>query len=198
MFNLRLRNASLSGGMTPSMPKAGPASFSSGWLRQHPPPQQSGCNFCVPAWPTFSNIRLISSEFWEMRTVDARRRPLHDPPSSFCRASSSWATSCGSAGGVNGAAAWVSGSGWEMDKALKLVSVIDSEWSRGSSGIGLSGCEVDDTGMPRWSPLENDEFEAIVLDDGGEGGRTACTIVCQFSLSYASLLDCSLPIFTRD
>ena len=79
----------------------------------------------------------MSSEFCEIRTVEARR-----PPSAVGSVSlSSWTSSCGSDGGVSGAdgkvASVVVGS-W-IDKALKRALVTESDRCRGSSGIGLSG-----------------------------------------------------------
>ena len=84
-----------------------------------------------------------------MRTVDARlRRPV---PSSdcFCESSSS-------EGSVGGVVVVVVDDGSddsvfpepcdESEEPPKLVFVTDSERTRGSSGTGLSGCEVDDMG----------------------------------------------------
>lgn len=66
----------------------------------------------------------------------------------------------------------------EGDELLKLMSVTDNERTpRGSSGTGLSGCEVEDTGMARCSlSMEDEDHELVGVGlDGGES--TAWTIV---------------------
>jgi hypothetical protein len=58
----------------------------------------------------------------------------------------------------------------EGEEVLKVVSVTDKERTpRGSSGTGLSGCEVDDTGMALSAgatEVEDQEFVLMGLDGG--------------------------------
>lgn len=118
-----------------------------------------------------------------MRTVDARlRRPV---PSSDCFCASS--SSEGSVGGVVVVVVVVDDSDDsvfsepcdESEEPPKLVFVTDSERTRGSSGTGLSGCEVDDMGtLPdcegRWAWYVVG-LEAAAFGDSAVWGRTACT-----------------------
>lgn len=81
--------------------------------------------------------------------MDARRRCR--PPSTFSSAfsSSDW-DSVGGVRGVSGEFEPLDTVPWEEpeEMTLKLVSVTESERTpRGSSGIGLSGWEVEDTGI---------------------------------------------------
>ena len=149
IFNLRLRKASLSGGVT-GTPKTGPGTLLRGWLRQQPPPQQRGSTFRVPPVPTFSKTLLISSEFWEMRTVEARRRR----PFADLVGDSEWESA--GVSGVDGDSESVNSFSCceESEDPLKLMSVTDNDRTpRGSSGIGLFGCDVSDRGICRRSPL---------------------------------------------
>lgn len=81
----------------------------------------------------------------------------------------------GGVSGADGSGAFVSDSSGWTDKALNLVSMTDRDRARGSSGMGLSGWEVEDTGMLWQSLLElvKEGVEDMVLADGGDGGRTA-------------------------
>lgn len=54
-----------------------------------------------------------------------------------------------------------------MDEPLKVVSVTESDRTpRGSSGIGLSGCEVDDTGISGKVPLRGRDLEEATVVEG--------------------------------
>ena len=60
-----------------------------------------------------------------------------------------------------------------MDNPLKVVSVTESDRTpRGSSGIGLSGCEVDDTGisgnvvLQKRDPDEGRVVDGMIESDG--------------------------------
>jgi hypothetical protein len=111
-----------------------------------------------------------------MRTVEARRR--RPEPSSVCLSSSRSEVSVGGVEGDCESESVISVS-WDESEALpKLVVVTDRERTRGSSGTGLSGCEVDETGTfpdsPRWVYVG---LEAAVRGDSAVWGTTACTEV---------------------
>lgn len=118
-----------------------------------------------------------------MSTVDARRwRPFS--PSALPEASST--SEIGSVRAVDGASELgvVSVSLVEGDELPKLMSVTDRERTpRGSSGTGLSGWEVEDTGIARCSPSAafDNHGELVVGRDGGES--TAWTVCGTMSVN---------------
>lgn len=90
----------------------------------------------------------MSSEFCEIRTVEARRRRPLDLES---ESSSLWVS--GGVIGVEGESEPLESDSDEF-KPLKVKSVTERDCTpRGSSGIGLSGWEVEETGISWNVPL---------------------------------------------
>lgn len=97
-----------------------------------------------------------------MRTVDARRRPLW--PFLLSWLSSSWES--GGVIGVVGELVAVESEEVEAPAPLKSGSVTERErMPRGSSGMGLSGWEVEETGMS-WKVLLRGRPETIEVVTG--------------------------------
>lgn len=173
-YSLRLSNAAFFGRATGLVVMDGRACLRGSSL-QHPPPQHIFPKRLVP--PRMSpSILWTSSEFWDIKTVDARLRRWGIAPGSLL---SAYASS--SAASLDGSVIGVSGTSESTDTSDAPVTevAVDCESDApvaerrrrvkcgidvGSSGIGSFGCDVEVSGIGTGSSPGRDDNVDIVRE----------------------------------